>query len=131
VRLGVLANTTTQQFVEATYPDADITLFSGVEGRQNAIAAIANGEIEAFVGDGILSYGELLLQGRRIEDFALIPEIPLTCEYYGLALPNNDPEWQTLINQFLVSDRENLISSTWFAAIYPDELNKAEFCLNR
>ena len=131
VRLGVLANTTTQQFVEATYPDADITLFSGVEGRQNAIAATANGEIEAFVGDGILSYGELLLQGRRIEDFALIPEIPLTCEFYGLALPNNDPEWQTLINQFLVSDRENLISSTWFAAIYPDELNKAEFCLNR
>ena len=131
VRLGVLQNTTTQQFVEANYPNADITLFSGVEGRQNAIAATANGEIAAFVGDGILTYGELQLQGRDMNDFALIPEIPLTCEYYGLALPNNDPEWRTLINQFLISDSENPISNLWFSSIYPEELNKAEFCLNQ
>ena len=131
VRLGVLENTTTQQFVEENYPNADITLFSGVEGRKNAISATANGEIDAFVGDGILSYGELRLQERVVDDFALIPEIPLTCEYYGLALPNNDPEWRTLINQFLLSDNENPISNLWFASIYPEELNKAEFCLNQ
>ena len=89
------------------------------------------GEIDAFVGDGILSYGELQLQGRDRNDFALIPEIPLTCEYYGLALPNNDPEWRTLINQFLISDSENPISNLWFSSIYPEELNKAEFCLNQ
>jgi predicted dienelactone hydrolase/ABC-type amino acid transport substrate-binding protein len=131
VRLGVLANTTTQRFVEENYPNAAITRFSGLEGRQNAIAATANGEIDAFVGDGILTYGELQLQGRDTNDFALIPEIPLTCEYYGLALPNDDPEWRTLINQFLISDSENPISNLWFSSIYPEELNKAEFCLNQ
>ncbi|NEQ47391.1 MAG: alpha/beta hydrolase [Leptolyngbya sp. SIOISBB] len=130
-RLGVLENTTTQIFVEETYPDADIVLFSGIEGRQNAIAATTRGEIDAFVGDGILSYGELLLQGRAIDDFALIPEVPLTCEYYGLALPDNDLEWQTLINQFLISDSENPISTKWFSAIAPETLDKTAFCLNQ
>lgn len=131
VRLGVLANTTTQTFVETNYPRAEIVLFSGNEGRKNAIAAAANGEIDAFVGDGILSYAELLLEGRSPDNFALIPEIPLTCEYYGLALPNNDPEWRTLVNQFLVSDSENTISTQWFSSIYPETLNKAAFCLNQ
>ncbi|MGF1460196.1 MAG: alpha/beta hydrolase [Leptolyngbyaceae cyanobacterium] len=130
-RLGVLGNTTTQTFVEETYPDADIVLFSGIEGRQNAIAAAANGDIDAFVGDGILSYAELILQGLAPSAFDLTPEVPLTCEYYGLALPNDDPEWRTLVNQFLVSDSENDISTEWFEAIYPETLNKAAFCLNQ
>ncbi|MEM1311551.1 MAG: transporter substrate-binding domain-containing protein, partial [Cyanobacteria bacterium P01_H01_bin.153] len=130
-RLGVLENTTTQIFVEETYPDATIVTFSGVEGRQEAIAAAANGDIDAFVGDGILSYAELLLAGQSPDRFALIPEIPLTCEYYGLALPENDPEWGTLVNRFLASDRENAVATNWFAAVYPEILNKAEFCLNQ
>jgi len=57
--------------------------------------------------------------------------VPLTCEYYGLALPNDDPEWRTLINQFLVSDRENAVSTDWFAEIYPETLNQTAFCLNQ
>ncbi|MEM8546031.1 MAG: alpha/beta hydrolase [Cyanobacteria bacterium P01_H01_bin.119] len=130
-RLGVLENTTTQIFVEETYPEAAIVTFSGVEGRQEAIAAAANGDIDAFVGDGILSYAELLLAGQSPDRFALVPEVPLTCEYYGLVLPENDPEWRTLVNQFLASDRENAVATNWFAAAYPEILNKTEFCLNQ
>lgn len=131
VRLGVLRNTTTQQFVEENYPDANITLFSGIEGRQNGIEAVAIGEIDAFVGDGILSYAELELEGRPPQEFALIPQLPLTCEYYGLVLPNDDREWRTMVNQFLVSNAENEISTEWFETIYPETLNKAAFCLNQ
>jgi len=131
LRLGVLANTTTQAFVTATYPNADIVTFSGIEGRKAAIAATVNGDIDAFVGDGILTYAELRLAGQSFDTFALIPEVPLTCEYYGLALPNDDPEWRTLINQFLVSDRENAVSTDWFAEIYPETLNQTAFCLNQ
>jgi predicted dienelactone hydrolase/ABC-type amino acid transport substrate-binding protein len=131
MRLGVLSNTTTQTFVDNTYPDAEIILFSGPEGRKEAVQAAAIGNIDAFVSDGILSYAEVLLQGRFIEDFAIIPEVPLTCEYYGLILPNNDPDWRTMINQFLVSDMENAVASEWFSEIYPQSLNKAAFCLNQ
>ncbi|MGD1858639.1 MAG: alpha/beta hydrolase [Leptolyngbyaceae cyanobacterium] len=130
-RLGVLENTTTQTFVEETYPNAEIVTFSGVEGRQAAIAAATNGDIDAFVGDGILSYAELLLAGQSPDQFALVPEIPLTCEYYGLALPNDDSGWRRLVNQFLDSDRENAVATDWFAAVYPETLNKTEFCLNQ
>ena len=82
MRLGVLENTTTQIFVEETYPDADIVLFSGIEGRRDAIAATTSGEIDAFVGDGILSYGELFLQGAAINAFwrsTILPSFLMKC----------------------------------------------------
>jgi len=66
-----------------------------------------------------------------MQNFALIPELPLTCEFYGLALPDNDPEWQTMVNQYLISDGEEEIDQKWFADIYPDTLNQADTCLNQ
>ena len=131
LRLGVLSDTTTEQFVQTTYPDAERILFSGPEGRENGIEAVAQGDIDAFVGDGILSYAAVLLEGKPVDEFALLPELPLTCEFYGLALPNNDPEWRTTVNQFLVSDKENAVAADWFQDLYPATLNQAEFCLNR
>jgi predicted dienelactone hydrolase/ABC-type amino acid transport substrate-binding protein len=131
VRLGVLSNTTTEQFVQTTYPDAERVTFSGPEGRKTAIQAVQQGTIDAFVGDGILTYADLLLEGKPIEEFALIPDQPLTCEFYGLVLPDNDPQWRTLVNQYLVSDSENTISTEWFADLYPETLNQANFCLNQ
>ncbi|MFQ4138557.1 alpha/beta hydrolase [Nodosilinea sp. PGN35] len=131
VRLGILSNTTTEQFVQSTYPRADRVTFSGPEGRRRAIQAVQQGSIDAFVGDGILTYAALRLAGNPLEEFALVPEQPLTCEFYGLVLPDNDPQWRTLVNQYLVSDRENGVSTKWFADLYPATLNQADFCLNR
>jgi predicted dienelactone hydrolase/ABC-type amino acid transport substrate-binding protein len=131
-RLGVLSDTTTEQFVQSTYPEADIVLFSGPEGRSEGIENVAQGTIDAFVGDGILTYAELLLEGKPIQNFALVPDLPpLTCEYYGLALPNNDPQWRVTVNQFLASDAETAIANAWFAELYPETLNQADFCLNQ
>jgi len=131
VRLGMLDDTTTQSFVEATYPRATVVTFSGPEGRKEGIAAAAAGEVDAFVGDGILSYGELLLEGYAADQFSVLPELPLTCDFYGLILPDDDPEWRSTINQFLASQHENTVAADWFTEIYPETLNKTEFCLNR
>lgn len=131
LRLGVLSNTTTEQFVQTAYPEAERVIFSGPEGRNLAIQAVQQGTIDAFVGDGILTYADLLLEEKPLEAFALVPELPLTCEFYGLVLPNNDPQWRTLVNQYLVSDTENVVSTEWFASLYPETLNQADFCLNR
>jgi predicted dienelactone hydrolase/ABC-type amino acid transport substrate-binding protein len=131
LQLGVLSNTTTEQFVQATYPNAERVTFSGPEGRKAAIQAVQQGTIDAFVGDGILTYADLLLEGKSLGEFALIPDQPLTCEFYGLVLPDNDPQWRTVVNQYLVSDSENVISTEWFADLYPEILNQADYCLNR
>ncbi|WP_204137764.1 alpha/beta hydrolase [Halomicronema sp. CCY15110] len=131
VRLGVLENTTTLDFVETTYPDAEVVTFAGPEGRKNGVAATASGEVDAFVSDGILSYAELLLEQGSTEGFSIIPEVPLTCEFYGLILPNDDPEWRSLVNGFLASEAENAVARDWFEAIYPETFNKTAFCLNR
>ncbi len=61
LRLGVLSNTTTETFVQTTYPQAERVTFSGPEGRQNAIQSVQAGTIDAFVGDGILTYATLIL----------------------------------------------------------------------
>ncbi len=131
LRLGVLSDTTTEHFVQSTYPNADIVRFSGPEGRKQGIENVTEGTLDAFVGDGILTYAELLLQNAPIDDVVLIPELPLTCEFYGLALPNDDPEWQTTVNQFLGSDEEDAIAHEWFADLYSATLNQADFCLNQ
>jgi ABC-type amino acid transport substrate-binding protein len=131
MRLGVLSNSTTEQFVQTNYPRADIVTFSGPDGRQNAIQEVSQGALDAFVGDGILTYAALQLEGRSLQSFALIPELPLTCEFYGLALPNNDPEWQAFVNQYLASDGRNAIASKWFAGLYPETLDQADRCLNQ
>lgn len=131
LRLGVLRDTTTEQFVQTTYPDADIVLLSGPEGRKEGIQDVAQGTLDAFVGDGILTFADLLLEGQPLNAFALIPDQPLTCEFYGLALPNDDPQWRTTVNQFLGSDEEEAIANTWFTDFYPETLSQADACLNQ
>ena len=129
VRLGVMAETTTETFVQNTYPGAKITRFTGPEARQEAVQAVSAGQIDAFVGDGILSYAELLRQNLPLTSFSVIPETPLTCEYYGLILPNDDPEWKTTIDQFMGS--ESKIHSEWLGDALPYVLDATDYCLNR
>ena len=80
MRLGVLSDSTTETFVQTNYPRANIVTFSGPDGRKNAIQEVSQGNLDGFVGDGILTYAALQLEGRPMQNFALIPELPLTCE---------------------------------------------------
>jgi ABC-type amino acid transport substrate-binding protein len=92
---------------------------------------VVNGQIDALVGDGILSYGEMVRQHLPLTEFAWLPDIPLTCEFYGLALPNDDPDWKTTVDQFLFSESAQVTYANWFADVLPSLLNDADFCLNR
>jgi len=131
VRLGVLSETTTEAFVRQAYPEATIVPFAGVEGRQEAVQAVADGAIAAFAGDDILLLGEALQLGLNLADYQFVPELPLTCEFYGLALPAEDPIWRRTVNAFLESDRHSQIFTEWFGSVSAAELNNAAFCLNR
>ncbi|MGB3614484.1 MAG: transporter substrate-binding domain-containing protein, partial [Elainellaceae cyanobacterium] len=110
---------------------ADLIAFRGPNDRADAVQALTLGEIDAFVGDDVLSYAELVREGRDVDNFALVPEIPLFCEFYGFVLPNDDPAWKDSVNAFLASDAENTVFGDWFSTVYPLALEVTDYCLNQ
>lgn len=124
LRLGVLQDTTTETFVRATYPNATIVTFAGAEDRQQGVQAVVSAQIDAFVGDSVLSEAELDRQNLPRTQFSLVPEVPLTCEYYGLILPDNDPQWRATVNQFLLESEE-------VRATLDQDVRELDYCLNR
>ena len=131
VRMGVLAGTTNAAFVKETYPEANVVVFEGPSGRYDAVQAVNDGEIDTFVSDGILSFAEVIVQGLPTYSFTFQPDQPLTCEFYGLLLPDNDPEWTAIVNRFLTSEEEEHIWEGWFSKAMPQTLNNLDYCLNR
>ncbi len=131
VRLGVLPSTTAETLVQESYPGATIVPFAEPDGRQAALQAIASGQIDAFVDEDVLAYAELLQDGRDVNAFSLVPELPLSCEFYGLILPNNDASWKAMVDRFLVSDDEDTVFAEWFGTAFPFSLKTTDYCLNR
>jgi ABC-type amino acid transport substrate-binding protein len=112
---GVLRSTTTEQFLATTYPDTNLIPFEGITGREDGVQAVIDGTVTAFAGDGVLLMGEVIRQNLPLNDFALVPEEPLTCEFYGLALPTGDAEWRNMVNRFGRSEPSRSLRSEWFA----------------
>ncbi|PSF37289.1 amino acid ABC transporter substrate-binding protein [Aphanothece hegewaldii CCALA 016] len=126
VTIGVLRNTSTEKFIRTRYPLATIQQFQGTTGRVRGIQALQRGRIDAFVSDGILLIGEATLLGLDLEkDYVIVPTQPLTCEYYGLILPKNNPQWQKLVNETIEIARSQLIIADWFSIVdsYIQETN--------
>jgi polar amino acid transport system substrate-binding protein len=99
ISLGVLQNTGNEVYLKKTYPEANIVLFQGVMGRTRGVQAVSRGNIDAMVSDGILLLGEAIVLGLAIDkDYTLLPDKPITCDYYGMILPRDDPEWRALVN---------------------------------
>ena len=124
LRLGVLQDTTTETFLRQSYPNANIVTFAGVADREQAVQAVMAGQLDAFIGDSVLSTAELARQNLPAEQFALVPSVPLTCEYYGLILPAGDPQWRATVNGFL---RE----SEAVQATLDQDVRELDYCLNR
>ncbi|HHP7232757.1 MAG TPA: alpha/beta fold hydrolase, partial [Xenococcaceae cyanobacterium] len=101
LRIGVLEATATEQYIQQTYPEAEIVFFAGKTGRTGGIEALINGAIDTFASDGILLSAEVARQNLNSDRYRLIPEAPLTCNFYGLILPSGDREWQKIVNNFL------------------------------
>ena len=131
IQLALLPGTTTEQYVRSAYPRANLVPFEGGGGRAEAVTALAAGEVDAFASDGILAAGEILRQNLSPENYALLPEVPLTCEYYGMILPAADPAWRDTINQFISTEAARRISDRWFSRLFQGQLDNLEYCLNQ
>jgi polar amino acid transport system substrate-binding protein len=129
INIGVLKNTSNEQLISQKYPLANLVRFEGVTGRYRGIQALQGGKIEAFASDGILLVGEALIQRLRLgKDYTLVPKNPLDCEQYGLILPNNDPEWLSLIDSVIKTSLARKIYLDWFGEISPQIEAIQSFC---
>lgn len=131
VRIGLLPNTTTERFFQTTYPKAEFVYFDTPAGSVDAIAALNSRQIDAFANDSVLLVAEALQQNLPLEQYMLVPDLPLTCDFYGLILPNDDSDWRRFINHFLTGDTARQIQNDWFASVASYELNELSYCLNR
>ncbi|PPT08856.1 Hypothetical protein CKA32_005159 [Geitlerinema sp. FC II] len=125
VKAGVLENTTTEQFLRDRYPNAETVLFND---DYTALESVATGAIDAFASDSILILGELLRLNADLSDFALVPEQPLTCDYYGFALPDNDKTWERTVNAFISSDTALEARNEWLSGFYPIAFETLDYC---
>lgn len=128
VKIGVLSNTTTEQLVRNRYPGAAIVPLEGAGASRTAIRSVAEGSLDAFASDGILLTGELLQHNLPMTDFRLVPERPLTCDFYGLILPQDDPEWVRAVNTFQRSGPARSLRQEWFNEVSPTALSTLSLC---
>lgn len=131
LRIGALANTTTEQFLQRQYAQSPVTYFDGTNGTQAAIDALNTNTIDAFANDSILLRGELIQQQLPAANYALFPQEPLTCDAYGLILPADDRAWRNQISAFLNSEQSSRIRDQWLTASVPEEVSTLEYCLDR
>lgn len=131
-KVGVLPDSLTEQFVRQQFPQSPLVTFPGVSGRSEAVQAVTTGAIDAFAGDSVLLAGELLRQNLPIEQYSLLPKQPLTCDFYGLILPNNDTKWQQTVNTFLLDPQAKQVRQTWFKGdLLQDAVANVDACINR
>lgn len=131
VKTGVLKGTLTEQFVRTQYPQAKTVDFEGPTGRAEGVQALTKGTIDTLSSDGVLAIGEILRQNLPVEDYALLPEQPLTCDFYGLILPNDDTQWQITVNSFLQDEQAKQLRQTWFKDRVRQALVDSDYCLNQ
>ena len=146
-KLGVLEASTTESFIKQNYRDAEIVTFDSDDGTSKGIQAVTDGEIEAMVSDRVLLTAEIDRQGLNPQDYQIIPEHPLTCDYYGLILPSGDPQWRNTVNTF-IHDTEGYpkelasrrakrdrtskqVFDKWLGDYYPQAVADLDYCQNR
>ena len=84
-----------------------------------------------MVSDGVLLRGDIERQNLATENYQLIPENPLTCDLYGLILPQGEPQWRSIVNDFIDSDPDREIKDKWTDRYSDRALADADYCLNR
>lgn len=99
-RIGVRANTTTEQALRATLTgfgmEADI---HPVADYAEGLRAVENGEIDAFFGDQSILFA--LLESSEQKDQLTVAGNTLTLELHGLALPLGDYRFRLEVDRVL------------------------------
>lgn len=131
LKVGVLANTTNELIINDNYPEADLVKFQGSNARIDAIQALTESKIDTVLDDYILILAQIVDQEMPLEAYDITPKIPVTCSYYGLILPNNDPEWNKLVNAFLNTNQaRNIQIKTFPKEIHEKQIADLNYCLN-
>lgn len=117
LRIGLLANTTTEQVVQERYPEATIIKLQGATARLRGVQGVLQGRFDSFISDGILLIGQVEAL-QPTDSYTLIPNPPLSCDQYGMILPD-DSQWKSLINSIIQSEEEGRIWQDWFEVILP------------
>ena len=125
--LGVLSDTTTEELIKERYPSAKLALFRGSTGRNRGVQALQQGRIDAMASDGILLRAEALQQGLSTAKYPLIPELPLTCDRYGMII-TDDPQWQDFINSIITSSELAAVANNWFSTLDPYTQVTEDYC---
>ena len=126
--IGLIAHTTTEEFISNKYPRAKVEKFQGITARMRGVQALQQGKIDAFISDGILLRGEADLQNLSPQTYILIPKKPITCDYYGMIIPQNDSQWRDFVNAVIASQESEKIFTKWFENIIPYTAGKQDFC---
>lgn len=128
VRLGVIEDTSTEEFISQRYPLAIQRRYKGVTARTRGIEAVEQGKIDAMVSDGILLRAEAQRQELSAAQLPLIPDIPLTCDRYGMIIPAQDPQWQELVNSVIDSPAAAALSDAWFGRLFSYTQQVSKIC---
>ncbi|MBW4518958.1 MAG: alpha/beta hydrolase [Scytolyngbya sp. HA4215-MV1] len=131
IRIGTFKNSLTEQFIQNHYPKAKSVNFLGAIGREQGLQSLNQGEIDALASDGVLLLGALRQQKLSVENYTLIPQKPLSCDFYGLALPSADKRWQETVNAFMEAKVAKQVQQTWLAEAIPTALSDAGYCLSQ
>jgi hypothetical protein len=62
----------------------------------------------------------MVRRGLSANEYQLIPDIPLTCETYGMLLPPEDPQWKAFVDRAIASPEHERIWNRWFGSIMTD-----------
>jgi polar amino acid transport system substrate-binding protein len=116
--LGVISNTTTAKYVAQRYPKATLRQYRGLAARVRGVQAVSQGKLDAMISDGILLRAEAQQQGLSSAEYPLVPEVPLTCDRYGMIIHGNDPQWQELVNSVINSPEAIALADQWFGSLY-------------
>ena len=129
-KIAVIAGTSNEKAMAAKNPQIKATLVA-VKDRDEAIAAMAAGQVDAFASD------KLLLAGTQFKDIKSLQMLPdnLSVEPYAIVLPRGDWELRLAVNTALAelfkSGEIAKIFDQWFGKydMKPGMLNSATFML--
>lgn len=116
-RLGVISNTSTEEFITQRYPEATLRRYRGVTARIRGIEAVKQKKLDAMISDGILLRAEAQQLGFSSVEYPLVPDQPLTCDRYGMIIPGNDPQWQDFVNSVIDGSEGKALSQEWFGQL--------------
>jgi polar amino acid transport system substrate-binding protein len=71
-----------------------------------------------MISDGILLRAEAQQQGLSAAEYPLVPELPLTCDRYGMIIHSKDPQWQEFVNSVIDSPEAEALSNQWFGSLF-------------